>query len=303
MKIQDVISVGETHLDVLQVNWEITNHCQLRCEYCYAMNFITKDIIINDSWKKVIRLLGMSKAPFVMHVIGGEPTNHPHFFEAMEGLCDIELCKAVEISTNFAYDATLWEKFNHEKFKKLDIQFSYHPQYNLKFIEKLDIIKNYEHLQFSFNIMLSPKEKYYAKTEALIEELNRKGYTFSLNILTDTSNNFLIDQYDTSFKIYLDRLYERFQKGLVNGKYLYTDKFGNSEYLDYAQIGLRELNNLNGFKCLPAFYTIDVYGNLFNMCTKNKVLFLSKKLLENPIVCPLQSCNCEFLYGTKKWRN
>jgi MoaA/NifB/PqqE/SkfB family radical SAM enzyme len=77
----------------LQLELRITDCCNLRCKYCYAMPFSDATMNVNEAKRVIDQAKEMGV--FLTNVAGGEPLLHPKFLEILEYLLKQSMASCV----------------------------------------------------------------------------------------------------------------------------------------------------------------------------------------------------------------
>jgi len=283
--------------------WNITNYCNYDCYYCSVANTMKSDPIKNHQTKAhrlVLAKLKNVKDKFVIDLAGGEPTLHDNFIDIVSALNDIERCKYISISTNFTAKMSFFEKLRDIALEKLDVGVSYHPQYHKIYMKNFDKIKfvtdNFKH---TVNVLLPDNEQYWNDIREFTNRLRDNGIDFVLTILHGTENyepNYNMDRLQEVF----GDLFEYTKYDLQQNTFRYKFKDGTEEFLTHDQVLVRDLHKLKGITCDSYYYTIDMKGDVYRICTGER-LGLRMDNLKVTVECPHDTCNCETrLYLNKR---
>lgn len=296
MKISDIKECGDPNNSLITFAWDVTTQCQYRCSYCYAHDMLTNkfDSKLHNAYKLVLMRLKLIKShDFCIELLGGEPTLHPYFYEIVDGCFSLSRCKNVMIVTNLARPIDFYSSFNIEKFKGLQFDVSFHPEYvkNVNdWCKKLKQLNEYEHLDVMANVNLVEDKKYIDSYTSIIEYCIENNIEISLNALFSTekyvaeySNDFL-----TIFEKYKDSLLNNLQSNLIK----FVDYNNNVENYTSVDIHLNKLNRYKGFNCRPKIWKITSSGQIINVCTKRS-LEMSGINANECVSCPLECCNIE----------
>ena len=158
---------------------EITNSCNLKCEFCIK-NTRKIEYIKIEKFKEMLNKIDKYTNYLYFHILG-EPLMHPKINE----LIDIASSKfKINITTN----GYLIEKIkNNKNIRQLNISLhSYNEKYGIslekylnKIFETVDILKQYTYISYRFWI----NSKY---SDEIIEMLNKK---YNTNLTFDTIKN------------------------------------------------------------------------------------------------------------------
>ena len=164
----------------------ITHKCNFVCHYCYdKKNRNNKDMSI-DNIKLLLENIKLTipDREFQIHVIGGEPTQHPYFEEILLLLNTYDFIKEIWVTTNGTFDIKKLINIKNILGEKLLIITSFHPgnkSHNIEFYE--DIFTKYKENNFKANIpfMLDTNINF----DLLIEYYNRLN-VFGFEVRTCT---------------------------------------------------------------------------------------------------------------------
>lgn len=293
---QDIKECGDPNNSLITFAWDVTTQCQYRCSYCYAHDMLTSkfDSKFHEIYKFVLTRLKLIKNHnFCIELLGGEPTLHPYFYEIVDGCFSLKSCKGVMIVTNLAKPASYYKAFNVEKFKGLQLDVSFHPEYvkNVKsWCDKLKQLNSYEYLDVMTNINLVNDEKYIDSYIEIIEYCIENSIEISLNALFSTEK--FVSQYSNDFLKLFEKYKTRLLNNLQTNMIKFVDRNDNVEYYSSMDIHHYKLNRYNGFNCRPKIWKITSSGQIINVCTK-KPLEMSAININECVSCPLEYCNIE----------
>ena len=93
----------------------LTRKCNLKCQYCFADEFVNKENeeFTIENFKKVVEFI-KSDGTEKLGLIGGEPTIYSHFKEAIEILNADEKIKTVAVYTNGLNLDQYWDVLQNE---------------------------------------------------------------------------------------------------------------------------------------------------------------------------------------------
>jgi len=278
-----VISQGFKNFHEVSINWTINNVCQLDCKYCYAkeMMKVPKDYNI----KKALINLKLVRVPFNICLLGGEPTLHEDIFQIIKTLTSYKFCHDIDLTTNLFKDIGFWKQFNIKEFsEKLNIDASYHPQYDVNYIDKILELHKLKYINLHCNINIFPENKYFEKTKNIIKIVKDNNIPFSLNDIHETPD-FKIQYKDQNYLNFL-KIYNKDEV-----KYLYEINYTKQAYT-LSEINNSKLNHFKGFKCTAQDLVINESGDIENMCTGKKIHIYTEKIRDEMITCPRDICSC-----------
>ena len=288
-----ISSAGDPNYKHLYFNWNLVDWCNYSCSYCSAAEMMRETFDKVDShskYKLVLKRLEQVDTTFEVWLLGGEPTLHDHFLEIIDSLVAIENCTLVTVFTNLSRPYHFYNKIRHPK---VCITASFHPEfYKDTFLEKC-IALNDENFVCSVNI--SDRKEDWEVTDNLLKELNEYGVNYGPTRLFSTPAREIIYT-DEGHEKY-GKEFERVQQGvtypLVNDNRLTT-------HLTAYEIYKQGLDNFKGYMCDALMYTIDVTGEISNMCNGQKPNILLKYDKLDKVVCPHNSCQCEEMFNFYK---
>jgi len=124
----------------LHVQIELTDNCNLHCDYCYRNSEYKNPLskYINFKGLKKFLLENKKKNLLEIGVTGGEPTLHPEFIKIMKFLLkNFELVELVTNGTNFEIILDLLKNIGLEQKEKLNLSVSFNQWFReLKEFEK-----------------------------------------------------------------------------------------------------------------------------------------------------------------------
>jgi len=275
--VKTVLAQGFSDFNEVSVNWTINNVCQLDCTYCYAK----KDMMVQkpESSASTIQQLKNIKVPFNICLLGGEPSLHSNIIEIVDSLCSLEHCHDIDLTTNLVKDISFWKKFNKLEYKKLNINASYHPEYNVHFLEKVIELNNLEYINVQVNVNILPEKEFYDETQYLIKELQNNKIQYVLNNIHETE--FYKPKYTEDYvSEYEDTIKYRY---LING---------TEQWYTLSEIYQNNLHHFKGYKCRAQDLVVTQEGQVKNMCTYKNVLRYTEKERDEMVLCPLECCSC-----------
>lgn len=292
----NILEVGNNIENLVHFEWNITNYCNFDCYYCSVARTMKEDPIPNNqtkSYKLVLAKLKNVKSKFIVDLAGGEPTLHNDFIDIVTALNNMENCTSITLSTNFTGKLPFFKQLKESKIKKLDVGISYHPQYHKIYMKNLDKIKFVaENFLHNINVIISDDPQYWKDTLEFTNTMHSYGIDYVVTILHGTENywpDYALEEMQEQFKEVFE--YTR-QQDLIKNTFRYKFKDGTEEWLTHDEILARKLDELKGIKCDSYYYTIDMVGDIYRICTGEK-LGLRTDNLEVTIKCPHEICNCE----------
>ena len=140
---------------------KITNYCKGNCPWCY-MNSKDSDTHFNNIVEKAENFFGSmtkNQRPFQVAIGGGEPTEHPKFFELLNKL------KQLGIEPNYTTNGMWVDKSNHFKNKLINktkdlcggVAVSCHPHLKNKWKDAANLYYDND-IMLNFHIIISDRE-------------------------------------------------------------------------------------------------------------------------------------------------
>jgi len=294
----DLVKQGDSYNRKLYFCWFLVDWCNYACSYCCTMNAQHNKFNKNPNpslHKLVLARLKKIQDPFLLMLVGGEPTLHPHIDEIISSLAEIPMCEA-EVHTNLSRGLKFYENLfdNHSN---LHIKASYHPEYhNQEFIDKSIALKD---KNYAVHINLSDNPDDWPKTREMINALKQGGvkvYYQKLYSANEREINYSQEFYDNFGKEYADMA----GNDNWNHKFYYSD--GSVQTLTPLEVYEKELNKFKGWSCRTQMFNIDIEGNFLNYCTLDKLpmVFDTDDLYKN-VICPVeQGCDCDQMFNFPK---
>jgi organic radical activating enzyme len=327
----EIVEAGDPNYNLLTFSWDLVDVCQYNCSYCASMNFnlntFKNNPTLRYAWKIVLEKLKMKriKSSFSVELLGGEPTMHPDIYEILEQLNKIENCIQIELITNLAKPLTFYQKLDEQKFNKINIIASYHPEYYTEnYFNKVVSINNSKYIKIYPNINLPDDKNAWESTKTLIERFQNENVQVSINILQDVGEG----PRGSWTPSYTPEFYEYFSKWLghtikhknsireelidrvneyqpITAEIPYKLKNGEILYLSEGDINRHNLRQFKGWSCKNLMYHISMDGTIKDHCTGDvlSLMDLNEKRLTNCVICPLEKCDCDtkFLYVKTKF--
>lgn len=294
----ELVKQGDPDNRKLYFCWFLVDWCNYACSYCCTWDAQKDKFNKNPNpslHKLVIARLKKIQDPFMLMLVGGEPTLHPHLDEILTSLADIPMCEA-EIYTNLSRSLKFYEDIldNHSN---LHITASYHPEYhNQEFIDKSIALKD---RNYAINICLSDDPKDWPHTRKMIDALNDGGVKVWYQRLYSANDREIN---------YTKEFYEMFGEEYANitksenfeHQFYYSD--GTEQTLTPLEVLEKDLNKFKGWSCRTQMFNIDIEGNFLNYCTGDKLpMVFNKKDLYKNVICPIaEGCDCDQMFNFPK---
>jgi len=290
----------------MKIAIDITNKCDLNCEYCYAMKQYGKKWNTEDMSLKRIQLIikqfykikTFNPETTEINILGGEPFLHPNIINILKYLNTFNFIKK-GILTNFLqknefYENILMNELNSDY--TLHISFHWIKVNKKKFFEKIEKCK-YKHLIIHLIIPknnLSEVNEYKKEIKSLA-----KHYRIYLDYVIDDDS---WHSGKKAFKnIYIDNILDDEIKKII------TDAVQlNGITMDFVK------NNIDTFtkqiSCKGNLINIDIYGNSNILCPGLNVNIFTNFLefkkgvshINNFFKCPNEFCACVDALETQK---
>ena len=333
---KNIISSGYKQYKTAMYSWEVIDVCQYKCSYCSAMNFNLNKLLANkillDSWKNVIKTLTLKtiKNPYMVELLGGEPTLHPNIEEIIQQLNAHDGCVRIDLITNLEKNVKFYKQLQQSK---LYINPSYHPEFSgSNFVDKVIELNNTHNIICNNN--LHDNSTYWERTKNTIDTLTANDINFYVNFLFEVESGSVggykptyNDDFFSYFENYLtsDNLRApcRLQKhgnvssetninvmdALHNNAHIenideigivpFVDASGDTELHSTRDIIKHDMAKFKGWDCDARMYSIKMTGEIYNHCTGETVTPINiHKKLNDCVTCPLDRCDCDtkFLY-------
>ena len=322
----------------LHVYWDVTQHCNFRCSYCFcAGSEYKKDFCTLEQAETAIKHLASANRPsYQVTLAGGEPTLHPHFVEIIRLLCQYlgDRLEMLQITTNGSFGENQIEailKAGEQVNVKLVI--SVHLEY-MNVERVVELVKRYSlRTRLQIALMLHPKlvDKAMSLGNVLCDL--RRDYPFGMTIgmLREPP---MFDRFDSRYKQEhfnsAEKIRERFekvskeaskwsenQKEIIGWQFLVERKV-NDSIEGYEQLSLSELKDLTGnsftdMTCCAGTCIIRIVGDgrvRGTLC--GRVQPVCNIFEENPflredwmhgIFCTRDMCGCSVNYRIPKFRS
>lgn len=281
----------------IHFNFPITKFCNYKCSYCIANNFSGSNAHIE--YKNIIEKLKIIDDEYIVCLSGGEPTMHPECSEIINELLHCKNLKILHIFTNLSKEINFFKQFvNNTQYHKLEILFSFHPEYfNEKIFNKM-LEFNFVFDKFSVNIMMHNKQKYWDDIERIIHFCKNNNIDYSLNMIRSTSKYPVI--YTNKFK---ERFFKYFDESNYH-EYLFIEyNDGSITEMKPDDIIIKGMNHFKDFKCEAKYWNIDYSGKITNICTNEIVPhIIPRNYFKQYQKCILDECDCTSKIEFKKER-
>lgn len=295
MNISEVVRAGTKDSPII-FSWFLVNWCNYKCSYCCAEEAMVDDFdkdTSNANYKLTLARFRLIDTPFVVYMLGGEPTLHPHINEIINALDDIPNCVGVEFNTNLSRSLTFLNDISTSD--KVSIYASYHPEYyDKRFLHKSISLKD-KNFMVHINVTDDPKD--WPTIISLVENLKSEGVQYSFNRLYSTDKREI--NYDNAYY----ELWEPYFKEVNTQLHDITFKEEPPRKISALDMYRYKLDNYKGFLCQALMYNIDIEGNINNICTGTSLpLVVRKEDVYQMKRCPLTSCNCDVMFEFYKKR-
>lgn len=289
---------------------KITNDCNANCSYCFNKDHKKNDFINVKQLKQFLKFNKDITSKKSVHVMGGEPTVHPEFFDIMKmfkkyfhkiyvftnGINIFNNKKILKEFIKFVEDSRCYPTFNGNIFK----------------LEWVDILLDSKIFSYSVKFVIENKDN--SEVFEKIESIIQKNKQIKIIISTDSSLNIFDETIKKEYQKHVYRsfkyLIERFEKHDVKWSYdnsipyCFTDK-------DIVNL-FNELNILDIFGCLRDYnfgyidtdfslalcsgfqeYSSNLFDEKGNPKTHNKVKEILNELHKERIYRLSQSKQCK----------
>jgi MoaA/NifB/PqqE/SkfB family radical SAM enzyme len=245
----------------------------------------------NAKYKLTLARFKLIDTPFIVYMLGGEPTLHPHINEIIKVLDNIPNCIGVEFNTNLSRSLKFLNSIYTSD--KMSIRASYHPEYyDQRFLDKAIALKDKD---FSVHINITDDPDDWPLAISLVESLKAEGVSYYFNRLYSTDNREI--NYDAT---YYD-LWEPYFKEVNTYLHDITFKGEAPQKITALDLYRYNLDNYKGFLCHALMYNIDIDGHINNICTGESLPLVVKKEDTHRLrACPLTSCNCDIMFDFYK---
>lgn len=143
----------------------VTNECNIKCEFCVAENFVTKDgdFLSLDDLDKQIPIMAEKGAKFIT-LSGGEPSLSPDLHKITHKLYESGLFDGICIITNFTHPENLVKCVDDLSFIRVSLGV-YKNKFTLKKINKF--VEENPKAQVRVQVLLSNLKNGFSKIEDL----------------------------------------------------------------------------------------------------------------------------------------
>jgi len=276
----------------IEFEWVINDTCNFDCPYCFQKEHNKGEFHRNNLYKAPIIRLQKIKEPFIIHIMGGEPTLHPELKNILLALSSIDKCLSIELISNITISKKKLEELT--SIKKVNLHASFHPSSKIIFnIDKLLNIKNCE-----VDVCMMPEKQYYKKTLNFILQLEQFKIKYFLNFLEEE------DWYQYTYpKEFYNFYKDRIRNGIEIKELKIKHYINNQVYIKYPRDVDVEKLSYKGMMCQKSFFSIDMKGRIFNACDNIDLpLDLSKYDFNKMRLCTTQTCGSYPMYHFLKER-
>lgn len=323
----------------LKVSWNITENCNFRCSYCITKSSgYDKVFCTLEQAKAAVRYIASANRPsYMLTIVGGEPTTHPHFAEIITLLCDWvgDRLTMLEIITNGSFKTKQFEailKASECHFLKLVI--SIHLEY-MSVETVAELVKRLScHVCLQINLMYHPKlEK---EAEYMAETLCdlRKSYPFHSKVVMlmepprydKYDGRYTKTHYDWAKKTmekfnHIEKTYDAGKNSRIRGAGTELDYVvdcrccGITEqhaHLSCSELEVMTGNAFTGMTCVAGSNVLWIKGGqargMVCMCDKPACNIYEENPFEREdwihgVVCTKRMCGCNVNYRIPKFRS
>ena len=292
----DVVSSGSRDFSTLYFSWFLTSWCNYNCSYCSVARVLDDTLdktTAYSSYELVIRKLRFVESPFVIELLGGEPSIHKDILKILKMLNNISSCKQIEFITNLSRSYEFYAKLDSEEYDKVELTASYHYEHHTPhFNEKLLKLSKLKGITLSVSVNLPTNPKYWGETKKLIDFLEEHDIFIMINFLHSTldwSSN------------YSSEFFKQFKEYFEEEKIEFVFKDGSKSYLYEDEVIEKKLNRFKGYNCMSLSYDIYKDGSIRRSCN-NDLINLTMTNLRERITCPVDTCDCYTLLQFHKER-
>lgn len=286
-----------SHPNTCSVTWETTNRCNFACWYCpEELHSGTSGWPDLDVSLKYFKFLREQHSNVFIDFVGGEPTLWPSLPEFLENLPDGIDC---EITTNGSRTIKWWERVG-PRLRRVTIS---HHFASASDEHLLDVVKILDPL-VELNVLFLLDPKFSDRVRKIQESLRELDINFvNKPIFPDFGKEML--EYDKE-SIDLLKVYHETRK-----KYLPDCKPKNI-WIDDQKIRAQDIiiegkNKFKGWSCLAGRNRlhIDFSGTVWAGSCRSKSMGKMSDLilLDRPIICDRDSCNCLDDVKVEKWKS
>lgn len=276
-------------------NWDIIDHCQFECSYCYNREFNDQKTVLTTAataYKLVLARLRMIDEDWRIDIQGGEPTLHPKLHSIVDELSDMDNCKSITIATNLTKPFEYYQRLLD--CGKVSIHMSYHPEYHTGWNNRIVKYAYALGARFFVEVILHPDEQFANATRRQIDALTAANVRFGITLLHST---------DWFTPMYSDELLRDFAD--VINKDDTATKIPHEFHDGIVDFGEHEIYNSNisykGMYCDARMFTIGADGTIINTCTRQRQpLQLTRDVLHNRVTCPIMKCECSQMLRYRK---
>lgn len=288
-------NVGIENYNTIHFEWFLVDWCNFKCTYCNAADKMVERYSKDTSPSKhklVLQRLSMIDTDFEVDLYGGEPTLHPNFIDILQQLSDMSKCTLIEIKTNLSKPMHfLQQTFVSDKIR---LAASYHAQYyDQTFLDKCIAFKD---KNFYCHINLSDSPKDWPQILDMIDQFDRHGVKYDLNILLSTPGN-IITYNDEFYKIFEPRLKNIADKQTY--RFQYSD--GREVHVPIFNALKDDMVKFKGYRCKALLYEILSDGTIVNSCTRAPMpIRINKQNACVNVTCPREYCHADFMLNFYK---
>ena len=283
----------------MKIAIDITNKCDLNCEYCYAKKIYkkkwNKDNLIVENFKTILNLIDNNNE---VNILGGEPFLHPNINKILS-IYNEKKFKTKYIYTNFLQPNEFYERLLKDKDILLKISFHWIKiKDKKKFIEKIMKL-NLDHVIIHF---ILHKDSYKEINDYDLDDLFKK-YTCMADFIIDEKS--WTKEYEGFRSLFITNdIISKYRKEFI--KNMNLDK-----YLGKSFYGIDFSNFNKNILCAKDLINIDIYGTARVLCKdevfnifKEKLKFIKLQKKKNFSICDKDFCVCiDALQCEKRFRN
>ena len=285
----------------LYVHWDVSTQCKLKCSYCYARKHYGERWDKIASWESqqiVLHTLGRAKLPIFLGLLGGEPTDHPHYFELVDRaqrVINKHPDGRLYITTNGLQPTEFFQ--SHPVYSNVYFLFSFHPEYELKYGRDFKLLLDNiaavraAGARIKVNVMLHENPRLWPKIHKFVDAIEAiGGIEIHPHFTYEAGNAHKVTDYTSDF-------YREFRRFADYPGYLMFDDVAYNDY----NLFVNDLGHFEGWRCWNNNYEISFDNQVNQFCfseAKNLINNLDyfERITEvKPRICPHEGCSCDGL--------
>lgn len=293
-------NIENDHPDTCTVTWEVSNRCNYSCWYC--PEHLHSGTTGWPDLEKSLALFGTlslkNKNVFVT-IIGGEPTLWPKLTQFLERIPENI---STEIVTNASRTISWWERTK----PSLDrVVLAFHPNTaNIShFVSVATLLHNDPNIDVFTMLLYDPAQE--EKLKEVATQLKHLDIDYQYKpIYPNFGPDMLEYSADQQHLILEDFHISRKKRKKIFKPNNYITVDGKKTSIKYLLVN--RMNTFNGFYCLVGSkrFHIAYDGTIYaGSCQAQKLGTIENPIfLDQPLICPKQSCQCFDDVKVKKWK-